>query len=204
MTDARRFAPAAARNREAIHEALRPYLIAGSSVLEIASGSGEHITHFASAHRDVQFQPSDPDAAARASIDAWIAHLKLENVAPALTLNVIEAAGVAPASTVPTVDLVLCCNMIHIAPWAATAGLMATAAARLKLSGRLALYGPFFEADRPPAPSNVAFDESLRAQDASWGVRDLKAVSACATDAGFGPPDVTTMPANNLLVVWQN
>ncbi len=192
MTDPRRFAPAAARNRDAILAVLRDVLPARGTVLEVASGSGEHAIHFAAAFPGLVFQPSDPDADARASIDAWAAGAP--NVRPAIAL---DAAAAWPALRA---DVVLCINMIHIAPWAACEGLVRGAAA---LDAMLVLYGPFRRGGRHTAPSNAEFDASLRARDPAWGVRDIDAVAALAAAAGFAAPEVTEMPANNLTVVFR-
>jgi hypothetical protein len=193
MTDPRRFAPAAARNRDAILDVLRGVLPPQGLVLEVASGSGEHCVHLAAALPALTFQPSDPDADARASIDAWAAGAP--NIRPALALDAAR-----PPWPVAAADAVLCINMIHIARWAACEGLVRGAAA---LGAMLVLYGPFRRGGAHTAPSNAAFDESLRARDPAWGVRDLEAVAALAAREGFGPPEATAMPANNLTVVFR-
>ena len=194
-TDPRRFAPSAARNRDPILDVLKHHLPPTGLVLEIASGSGEHVTHFAAALPDLTFQPSDPDAEARASIDAWVRELGLANVRPAVLLDAQSEAW-----PLKRADAIVCINMIHISPWAATIGLMRGAARILPPDGVLYLYGPYRRDGRHTAPSNAEFDESLRQRDPSWGVRDLEAVSALAAECGFGPPTVVPMPANNLSV----
>ncbi len=194
MPDARLFAPATLRNRDALLDGLRPHLPQSGLVLEVASGTGEHVAHFAAALPALAFQPSDPDAARRASIDAWT--VGIPGVRPALDLD--AAAAVWP---VGRADAVLCSNMIHIAPPAATDGLLAGAARVLLPGGLLAMYGPFRRTGEPLAPSNAEFDASLRARDPSWGLRVLEEVAARAT--GFGPPAVHPMPANNLLVLFR-
>jgi SAM-dependent methyltransferase len=196
--DARLFAPATARNREPILEVLRHHLPRRGLVLEVASGSGEHTAHFAAAFPELVFQPSDPDSGARASIDAWTAALGLTNVRPALALD--AAAHDWP---IAAADVVLCINMIHISPWSAAEGLMRGAARVLSKSGVLYLYGPFRREGQQTAPSNAAFDRSLRAQNPDWGVRELEAVAALAETHGFGPPVVEQMPANNLSLVFR-
>ncbi|HWT07787.1 MAG TPA: DUF938 domain-containing protein [Roseomonas sp.] len=196
--DPRRFAPAAARNRDAILDAIRGHLPAAGLVLEVASGSGEHAIHFAAALPGLTFQPSDPDAAARASIDAWVAASGLPNIRPALA---IDAA--APGWPVAVADAVVCINMIHIAPWAAAEGLVRGAAAILPPGAPLILYGPYRRGGAHTAPSNAAFDADLRGRNPAWGVRDLEAVAALAAAQGFGPPAVIEMPANNLTVVFR-
>jgi hypothetical protein len=194
VSGARREAPAAARNREPITETLRGILPAQGKVLEIASGSGEHAVHFARAFSGLTFQPSDPDAGARASIDAWAEGVP--NILPALELDVL---GAWPALRV---QAVLCINMIHIAPWEATPALMAGAASVLEPGGLLYLYGPY-RVGGEMVESNHHFDAWLRARDPRFGVRALEDVAAEAVRAGFGPPSVTEMPANNLSVVFR-
>lgn len=196
--DPRRFAPAVARNRDPILDAIRRHLPATGLVLEVASGSGEHTVHFAAALPGLDFQPSDPEAGARASIDAWAAASGLANIRPALALD-----AAAPAWPVAAADAVVGINMIHIAPWAAAEGLMRGAAAILPPGAPLILYGPYRRGGAHTAPSNAAFDADLRARDPAWGVRDIEAVAALATAKGFGPPAITEMPANNLAIVFR-
>ena len=196
--DARRFAPAVARNKAAITEALARHLPATGLVLEIASGSGEHALHFAAHFPALSFQPTDPDAAALASIAAWRAEAQLANLLPPLALDVM-----ADAWPVPKADAVLCINMIHIAPWEATVALMRGAARVLPCDGLLFLYGPFKRGGTHTVPSNAEFDSSLRTQDAQWGVRDLEAVAEIASAVGFAAPVVEAMPANNLSVIFR-
>jgi hypothetical protein len=173
---------------------LRGILPARGLLLEVASGSGEHALHFAPAFPGLTFQPSDPDPEARASIDAWCA--ETPNVRPALALD-----ATARDWPLARADAVLCINMIHIAPWSACEGLLGGAARILPPGAPLVLYGPFKRGGAHTADSNVAFDAELRARNPDWGVRDLEAVAAAAT--GFGPPQVTPMPANNLTVAFR-
>jgi SAM-dependent methyltransferase len=197
MTDTRLHAPSAERNRDPILAVLRPHLDGVRSVLEIASGSGEHVVHFAHALPDIVFQPTDPDAASRASIDAWVAEGALGNVRPAMALDV--TAQPWPAVEAQTV---ICINMIHISPWASTLGLMRGAARVLQTGGVLFLYGPYRRDGAHTAESNAAFDRSLRERNPAWGIRDLEAVTEAARAEGFGAPAIVTMPANNLSVVF--
>ncbi|WP_395677007.1 DUF938 domain-containing protein [Inquilinus sp.] len=198
MTDHRQQAPAAARNRDPILAVLRGVLPQAGTVLEIASGSGEHIMHFAAAMPGLVFQPSDPNPEARSSIAAWAADSGLANLRPPLALD-----AAAPPWPVTTVDAILCINMIHISPWAATEGLVRGAAVLLPPGGPLYLYGPYRRAGVATAPSNEAFDRDLRGRNPAWGLRDLEAVAALAAAAGFSGPAVTEMPANNLSVVFR-
>lgn len=198
LTDARRHAAAVARNREPILAVLRRRLPRSGLVLEIASGTGEHVIHFANAlGPDLIFQPSDPDPAARDSIDAWVTASGCHNIRRAIALD--AASDVWPVSTA---DAILCINMIHIAPWHAAGGLMGGAGRLLTPEGFLYLYGPFRRNGCHTAPTNAAFDESLRGQNPEWGVRNLEAVIDLAEHNGLGPPEIVEMPANNLSVIF--
>lgn len=194
----RRYAPSAARNRDVILETLSQHLPERGHVLEIASGSGEHIVHFAAAHPRLTFQPTDPDPDSRASIDAWSRHLGLTNVGPAIALDTSRSFSLAN-----DVDVVVCINMIHIAPWSAAVGLVRGAATLLPSGGLLFLYGPFRRHDAHTAPSNKSFDADLRARNSEWGVRDLEVVAKLATECGFLAPTIEIMPANNFSVMFR-
>jgi hypothetical protein len=194
----KREAPAVARNRDPILDVLRRYLPPKGLVLEFASGTGEHIVHFASALPQLSFQPSDPDESARASIDDWVRARGLANVAPALDLD--ASAGKWP---VEGVSAILCINMIHISPWAATVGLMEGAGDMLPKGGVLFLYGPYHRAAVDTAPSNKAFDADLKSRNADWGLRQLEEIEVLALRRGFAAPEVIEMPANNLAVVFR-
>lgn len=198
MTDHRLEYPATQRNRDVILEVLRNVLPASGQVLEIASGSGEHVVHFAQALPALTFQPSDPDADAVQSIAAWTRETGATNILPPLVLD--AAAGNWP---VTSADAILCINMIHISPWRATQGLMHGAAKLLKAGAPLYLYGPYRQASVVTVPSNEAFDASLKSRNAAWGLRDLERVAEIAKAAGFSGPAITEMPANNLSVVFR-
>ena len=198
MTDARLNAPAALRNRDLILEVLRGHLPPQGLILEIASGSGQHCIRFGEGLPNHIIQPSDPKAAARASIDAWIADSGLANIRPALALD--ATADVWP---IAAADAIVCINMIHIAPWKAAQGLFAGAARLLPVRGALYLYGPFKRDGRHTAPSNEAFDASLREENSDWGVRDLETIAALAASCGFGAANIIEMPANNLSLIFQ-
>ena len=196
--DRRLTAPAVARNRDPILAVLRRILPPDGLVLEVASGTGEHAAYFAAALPQLLWQPSDPDAVARASIAAHGTAARLANLLPPLDLD--AAADRWPATRA---DAVLCINMIHIAPWAAAMGLFAGAARLLPAGGVLYLYGPFKEGGRHTAPSNEAFDADLRARNALWGVRDLEEVAALARRHGLDHAETIAMPANNRSVVFR-
>jgi hypothetical protein len=194
----KRHAPATARNRQPILDVLRPRLPDDGLVLEVASGSGEHVAHFAAALPHLVFQPSDPNGAARASIDDWALTSGLANIRPAMALD-----AEAEAWPIERAAAVLCSNMIHIAPWSAAVGLIAGAARVLPADGPLYLYGPYRRAGRHTAPSNDAFDRDLRERNPAWGVRDLEAVTELAAAHGFEAPEIIDMPANNLSLVFR-
>lgn len=197
--DPRRSAPSAVRNRDPILAVLRQHLPANGLVLEVASGTGEHIVHFAAAMPGIVFQPSDPEADSRASIDAWVKSLGLSNVRQAIALD--AAASCWP---IASADAIVCINMIHIAPWEATIGLIRGASRVLNAGAPMVLYGPFREGGRHTARTNATFDADLRARNPLWGVRDLDAVAEFATTNGFVGPQVFRMPANNLCAVFSN
>jgi hypothetical protein len=197
MTDRLQY-PATLRNRDVILDVLRDVLPAAGHVLEIASGSGEHVVHFANALPGLTFQPSDPDETALRSIAAWIAESGLPNIQPPLLLDASQNDW-----PVATADAILCINMIHISPWRATEGLLRGAARVLPAGAPLYLYGPYRQASMVTAPSNEAFDISLKSRNAEWGLRNLEDVAALAKALGFSEPQVTPMPANNLSVVFR-
>jgi SAM-dependent methyltransferase len=191
-------APAVARNREPILAVLRRVLPARGTVLEIASGTGEHAVHFAGGLPHLTWQPSDREPKALRSIAAHRAATQLPNLLLPLALDASE-----PAWPLDHADAVVSINMIHISPWAAAEGLMA-GAARLLAPGRvLYLYGPFKEQGEHTAPSNASFDAGLRAQDPQWGVRDLDEVAALARQNGFDLVERVAMPANNLSLIFR-
>jgi len=196
--DARRLAPATDRNREPILAVLRRVLPPSGTVLEIASGTGQHAVYFAAALPGVTWQPSDPEAAARDSVAAWTAHTGLANVLPPLDLDVRrEPWGIDRA------DAIVCINMVHISPWAATEALFAGAGRLLGPGGVLYLYGPYRRDGAHTAPSNAAFDAQLRATDPGWGVRDMEAVIALGAAQGLSCEAPVPMPANNFSLVFR-
>jgi len=188
--------PAANRNRGPILAVLARVLPTEGTVLEIASGSGQHVVFFADALPALRFVPSDPDPSARDSIEAHRAEAGLANVEAALALDVRETPW-----PIATCDAVVAINMVHISPWEATLALLDGAAARLPAGGPLVLYGPYRVGGVHTAESNARFDEGLRARDPAWGVRDLEAVLAAAAERGLVESERVAMPANNLTVV---
>lgn len=191
-------APAVARNRAAILDVLERILPETGTVLEVASGSGEHAVHFARALPHLTWQPSDTEPAALRSILAHGREAALPNLRDPLPLD--AASGEWP---VPRADAVLCINMIHIAPWAAAEGLMAGATRLLPTGAPLVLYGPFREKGCPTAPSNEAFDADLRSRDPRWGLRQAEEVGRLAASNGLSFTERVAMPANNLILVYR-
>lgn len=196
--EAKRHAPATLRNREAIVAVLADWLPPAGRVLEVASGSGEHVVHFAAAFPHLRWQPSDPDPDALTSIAAWRSEAGLTNIAPPLCLD--AAANDWP---IGDADALLCINMVHISPWEATLGLFAGGARLLAAGAPLILYGAYIEPDVPTAPSNLTFDANLRARNPVWGLRNLDDVKAAAADAGFAFAERRAMPANNLMLLFR-
>jgi hypothetical protein len=196
-SDERLYAPATERNRKAILSVLKSILPMQGKVLEIASGTGEHITFWAPYFPNITWQPSDPDPMHLASIEGWIAQLPAANILPPIQIDVTNQTW-----SIDSVEVILCVNMIHIAPWEACLGILQGAQSLLSKGGLLYLYGPFKQQGKHTAPSNEAFDLSLRAQDPSWGVRDLEAVIDSAQKHDLHAQQVIPMPANNLSVVF--
>ena len=195
MGPQRRVAPHVARNAGPIVEVLRGVLPPAGLVLEVASGTGEHALHFARAFPALTFQPTDPDPLALASIEAWRSEAP-DNLLPPLML---DAAG--EDWPVDRADALLCINMVHISPWPATLGLLRRASRVLSAGAPLVLYGAYRRAGVPTAPSNEAFDESLKARNPEWGLRLLEDVVAEAAAVGLSLERVVDMPANNITVI---
>jgi Protein of unknown function (DUF938) len=195
--EAKKVAPAVARNRDAILNILQGILPAQGIVLEIASGSGEHIVHFAERFPHLHWQPSDPEPAALASIASWSTEVNLPNIAPPAMLDAHKSDW-----PIARADAILCINMIHIAPWAATLGLMAGAGRLLSPGALLYLYGPFREEGVPIAPGNADFDASLKSRDPEWGLRWVHEVSEVANARGLILQERIAMPANNLSLIF--
>lgn len=196
--DLRQFAPATERNRHVILPILQRVLPPAGTVLEIGSGTGEHAVFFAGALRTLTWQPSEADAAALASIQAWIDHAGVPNVAPPLVLD-----ASAPQWPVTRADALVCINVIHYSPWPNTPALLAGAARVLPPGGVLYCYGPYRRGGCHTAPSNEEFDAWLKRRNPHFGVRDVEAVEAEATACGLRLDEVIEMPANNLSLVFR-
>lgn len=191
-------APAAARNRDPIARVLADELPASGTVLEVASGTGEHVLHFAARFPHLHWQPSDPDAVARASIAAWIAEGGLGNVAAPLALDAASSAW-----PLEQADAIVCINMVHISPVAACEGLVRAAGALLPAGAPLILYGPWLEDGVETAPSNRDFDLWLKMRDPAYGLRQVEWVDALALDQRLRRTRRIAMPANNITLVYR-
>jgi len=196
-SDPRLYRPHVTRNREPILDVLRRVLPPRGLVLEIASGSGEHAAYFAKELPSLTWQPTDPDLRALSSIAAHRTDAGAANLLAPMQLDVTSARW-----QVERADAVMCNNMIHISPWAASEGLMAGAERILPAGGVLYLYGPYKIGGRHTAPSNEEFDAYLRSQNAAWGIRDLDEITALARRHNFALVETAQMPANNLSVIF--
>lgn len=207
--DGRRSHPSSQRNREPIRQVLADYLKPGATVLEIAAGTGEQAVYLSKELQARQWFPTDLNPAALESINAWRRHEANEAMQEARVLDVtatpesILSALQEPGANPPSFDAILCINMIHISPWAATEGLIRLAAAALKPGGILYLYGPYKQNGAHSAQSNADFDADLRSRDAQWGIRDLTDVSDLAHSRGLEPAGIVEMPVNNLSVLFR-
>jgi Protein of unknown function (DUF938) len=211
QSDFRQFAPATQRNREPILAVLQQVLPQQGVVLEIASGTGEHAVFLAPQLFPRYWLPSDAMPEALDSIQAWQHHQPAERLLPAIALDMSHPHWLNTANTAIAAltleEISLCAivniNMIHISPWSATLGLMAGAEALLPKGGVLYLYGPYLQNGVPTAPSNEAFDRSLRSSNPEWGIRNLEDVVAAAAKHGLHLQNIITMPANNLSVIFE-
>ena len=196
--DARRAAPAVQRNREPIAEVLADWLPASGTVLEVASGTGEHAVAFAQRFPGLTWQPSDAHSDALGSIIAWRRQVALPNLLEPVVID--ASSGDWP---IERADAVLNINMAHISPWKASLGLLANAARLLPPGGPLILYGPWLKEGIDAAPSNLAFDADLKSRDPQWGLRHVEDFAAAAGDAGFEFAETRQMPANNLMLLFR-
>jgi SAM-dependent methyltransferase len=196
--EGRLVSPSAERNKGPIADVLKRVLPSHGLVLEVSSGTGQHVVHFAREMPHLEWQPTERDEETLASIASWVAGEALPNVRAPLRLDVCEQPW-----PISEAQAVICLNMIHIAPWAAAEALIRGAESVLTPGGILFLYGPYRRNGAHTAPSNEAFDRQLRAQNPEWGVRDFEAVARYAESRGFEAPGVYEMPANNLSVVFR-
>ena len=196
--DGKWFIPAAERNKGPILDVLTRVLPTRGVVLEVASGTGQHVIHFAKALSGLTWQPSDPDPELRKSIALRVGEEQLANVNPPIDLDVSRLPW-----PLQTADAVVCINLIHVAPWSATLALLEGSKALLPAQHVLFLYGPYRRFGQHISKSNEQFDSDLRAHNAEWGVRDLEAVSETAASLGFVLAEIAEMPANNFSLVFE-
>lgn len=194
------FSPAADRNKQPILDLLRAIVPPHGEALEIASGTGQHLAWFAKHMPGWHWQPTDLHRGALYNIEAYVSQADLDNVYAPRVLNVQSESWLIEPQAV---DLVVCINMLHIAPWEACAGLMRGCFRHLAPGGKLVTYGPYFEDDVATAPSNLAFDESLQAHDPRQGIRRREDVEQAAVAAGLRCVARHAMAANNLLLVFE-
>jgi hypothetical protein len=193
--------PAPERNKQPILDVLSRAFPERATVLEIASGTGQHAAFFAEHRPGWTWQPSDHDAENLASIAAWVTESQLPNLRAPIRIDVLEADW--KLSEVELLDAIFCANMIHIAPWSCCLGLIQGAARYLRSSGRVALYGPFMLAGEHTSESNATFDASLKARDPAWGVRDADQVIALCAEVDLRFVERVAMPANNQTLVFE-
>jgi hypothetical protein len=197
MTNELLTSPAAERNKEPILTVLETVLPASGNVLEIASGSGQHVIFFAEHLPGIRWQPTEPDEAHRAAIETRLREAALPNIEPPIALDVHEPRW--PVDS--TYDAVLCINMVHISPWSSCNALCLGAARHLRTHGKLVLYGPYLE-NGTAVQSNIDFDTTLKRRNSEWGLRDLEEVTRTAALHGLQRQQVVRMPANNLTVIF--
>ncbi len=197
--DGRPHNPAAERNKEPIRQVLERVLPKQGRVLEIASGPGTHVAHFAQTMPGLSWQPSEREAEARRAIEARRQDEALDNVHPPLELDVLHSPW-----PIDRADAIVCINLTHIAPWAATPALFAGAARILPAGGVVVLYGPFRRGGQHTTASNAEFDRSLRTRDPEWGLRDVETVAEAATVEGLVLEATVEMPANNLSLIFRH
>ena len=196
------YSPSADRNKQPIVEVLRQFLPPQGRALEIASGTGQHIEWFAQQFPQWTWQPTEVHRGALYNIEVRVAQANLDNVLEAIQLDVRKLPWFPDTAPDPVFDLIFCANMLHISPWEACTALMQGASRYLSAKGVLVTYGPYFETGMTPTQSNLEFDQSLRAHDSSWGIRELDDVIRAAQAAGLRLSAQHRMPANNLLLVF--
>jgi len=201
-TDNKLYAPACERNSDVLLDVFKAHMPKSGTVVEVASGTGQHAAHIAPHLAPLYWQPSDIDPEKIKSIDAWIAETSAENILPAARLNMLEHSFhdldlPAPLTAVAAI------NLIHISPWQVAEALVQSASNALATDGVLFLYGPYRRGGQHTSVSNESFDLSLKSRDGEWGVRDLEAVTNMAVEHSFHPPKIIEMPANNLSVIFK-
>ncbi|HTM43538.1 MAG TPA: DUF938 domain-containing protein [Polyangiaceae bacterium] len=190
--------PAAERNKQPILDVLLRVLPASGLVLEVASATGQHAEHFARSLPNLTWQVSDFDSEHLATLAERVRRAALPNLLPPVQLDVTQDPW-----PIARADAIYNANMIHISPWEVTLGLFQGAARLLQPGAPLITYGPYAVDGKHISDSNRTFDESLKARNATWGVRDVSEVRAVAAQNGFTLEERVLMPANNFTLIWR-
>lgn len=198
QADGKWFLPPSERNKGPILDVLSRVLPKRGVVLEIASGTGQHVVHFATALPGLTWQPSDPDPELLESIALRVREAQLANINSPIELDVTRHPWPLQAA-----DAIVCINMIHVAPWSATLALLESSRALLPTGHVLFLYGPYRRLGRYSSKNDEQFDADLRAQNPDWALRDLEAVSEAAASSGFVLAEIVDMPANNFSLIFK-
>ena len=198
VESARLISPSVERNKAAIGNALVNFLPKGANVFEVASGTGEHAVHFCSLRPDIRWQPSDPDSESRKSQDEWSRDFR-DQINLSRNISTLEPNW---TNRLSNYDIVFCANMIHIAPWSATIGLIEGSYSILQRFGMLVLYGPFLNG-KNSANSNLRFDEKLKSQNSCWGVREINDICNVSNGYGFKLYKTINMPSNNKILIFK-
>jgi len=202
--DGRLDAPAVHRNQGPIWSVLAPFLQGqGGDVLEVGSGTGQHVVAFARETPDITWWPSDYNDRHLTSIAAWTRHSGLTNVRPPLRVDVSDPEWMPQSDPPSGLLAILCANVLHIAPWRVAEGLLRGAGRHLRPEGRLFIYGPFMRNGEHTAASNAEFDTSLRHANPDWGVRDVEDLRTAAAGLGLTLAEIVQMPANNLILIFE-
>ncbi len=201
MSERPLYSEAAFRNLPPLIEQLESRLPERGLMLELASGGGQHAAAFARAFGRLDWLPSEADPRMRASIEAWRAREGLANYLAPLDLDMAKPRWWEAVEAVPAAAIAI--NLTHITPWVVTATMLAGLGAILPAGGRFYLYGPFFEAEKPIAPTNRSFDHSLRKEEPAWGLRSAEVIDEEADRQGLVPEERLAMPSNNLLLIYR-
>lgn len=194
--DARRQHPITERNKYPILAVLQRVFPAEGLVLELASGTGQHAAWFTEHLTGLRWQPTDREAGALASIDAWRRAAPHDRILPAIQLDVQSDPW-----PVAQVQAMLCVNMLQVSPWSSALGLLAGAARHLDPGAPLVIYSPLSRGGVHTSPGNQAFDQRLRAHDPDLGLRDVDALIEAGAVHGLRHEQTLDMPSNNTLLV---
>ena len=204
FTDGRLNAPATARNTEVIAEVLQTVMkFETGNVIEIGSGTGQHVIHFSRLFPNLTWWPSDPETDHIKSIESWRQYAKQDNIRPACRIDASADWNLGKETTPPS-DNVICifsANVVHIAPWEVAIGILSGAGKYLQKDGVLVLYGPYSRSGDLLSEGNIAFDKSLKSRNPDWGIRDLDDILKSAEKHNMSLHKVFDMPSNNSTIV---